>query len=645
MLHDDLRTIEHGTTAVSQAGNMESGTSVTAAERPARRTTVMIRHHGFRRVSTDEVVAAVGGMAALESLPTEIEVDTSQFAEDINARNWGRAHGEVWSKAQEIKRILGGADSPRLIYAGGMPEVSLAVALGAYVEEFWPVEAYDYVEGTLRWPTSEQTLRLAAAGLPVDRVTTEGPAVLRVEISYRVEDAHVDEAVPEGQRVADVRIAPEGTSPALNLVRSPADVAEVRSKVRQAIATLVDRRPGITSIHLFIAAPVSACLVTGQELRLRNHPQVQTYRFRSDPQGGKGNMTEAILLTPGGPAVADVPLTLAEVELAARLRSELWDSGVRDVRRYADRKRREADAARETGATERWYSRLLWNQELRRLHPFPALPPIYDVVPDRATIDTEPFAGEGFGFQTARQTWRVNDRFSVRLMQRFGNIETAKTLVRIFLFHEYLHEVHGITKETYRQVGKFPNGLERADYMCDLYGILHELDWEADEDRELRTDFEHYRRRLTELIDLVVRSYWVFEPQPPHKRWEVRRIRRYMNWYWQWARIHFAREPLQAAAIVARQPIVELAGLATSAEGRRHYAYLDRLDHEVDLELGIVLDDERLARIQSSVNTPLDELASAFIQQNHEEIKQIFERVFAEAQGRGHALPAAEDVP
>jgi hypothetical protein len=348
---------------------------------------------------------------------------------------------------------------------------------------------------------------------------------------------------------------------------------------------------------------------------------------------------EAILLTPGGPAVGDVPLTADEVELAVRLRSELWGSAVRDVRRYADRKRRES------ATTDRWYTRLPWNEALRRVNPFPALPPIYELVPENATVDPESFAGDGVGFQAAKQVWRVNDRFSVRLMQRFAKIDNARALARIFLFHEYLHEVHGITKETYRQVGKFPNGLERADYMCDLYGILHELDWEADEDRELHTDFDRFRQRFVELIDLVVRSYWVFEVQPPNRRWEVRRMRRYMNWYWQWTRMHFARDPLQAAAIVARQPIVELSGLATSADGRRHYAYLDRFDHDVDLELGIVLDDERLARIQHSINTPIDELVRAFIQQDHEGIKQVFERIFAESRGRGEALPAPEKIP
>ena len=105
--------------------------------------------------------------------------------------------------------------------------------------------------------------------------------------------------------------------------------------------------------------------------------------------------------------------------------------------------------------------------------------------------------------------------FSVRLDARFPDAKEARFLLRIFLFHEYLHVVHGITKASFEEVGKFANGLERADYMCDLYGVLHELDWETDEDPTLANDFDHYRRRLGDLIDLVLRTFWSFEPDAP----------------------------------------------------------------------------------------------------------------------------------
>jgi len=599
----------------------------------------------MRPVSLDDVIAAVGGLAALETAPIDQVIDTEQFADDINNGNWGPSHGEVWRRAQEIRSLLRATPDARIIYAGGMPEVAHAIAFGAYLEEHWALEAYDFHDGALGWPTTERTLDLGRpAGLPQDRMTTAGPAILRVEISYRIADEHVREFVAEEEQVADVRIAPQGADPKVGLVQSQADVDEVRRTVREAITALIERRPRLTVLHLFVAAPVSACVVTGQELRLRNHPPVQTYRHRRSADG-VARVTEALRLNAGGPTVLETALTPEQAERAAALRRELWEPAILEVERYAERKEKAASQAHRPDRRGRWYDSLPMGAELQRVHPFYALPPAYEVVKRPALVDPASFDREGFGFQRAEKKWRINDGFSVRLAERFPDLATAMALVRIFLFHEYLHEVHGITKESYREVGKFANALERADYMCDFYGILHELDWEVDGEPGLARDFDRFKQRVAELIDLVVRSFWAFEPPPPLDWMEVRRMRRYMNWYWQQARVPFAETPLQLAAVLARQPIVEIAGLATRAEGRRYYASLQRLDREVGLELCVVLDNERLARVKTGVNTPFEELIRAFRNHDHEAIRELFRRVFAEVEQTGYAMPLVEDLP
>jgi hypothetical protein len=611
---------------------------------PARRTPVIIRHLGMRGVDLDEIVAALGGLGSLEGVPIEEIVDTGRFAEDVDAGNWGPSHGEVWRRAREIRERLRSASNPRVIYAGGMPEVAHAIAFGAYLEEQWEIEFYDFHNGALVWPSAERTLDLGdATGLPLDMMTTAGPAVLRVEISYRVTDEQIRQFVSAEEQVADVRIAP-AADPRPGLVRSPADVAEIRRAVSHAITTLVERRPKLTTIHLFVAAPVSACVVIGQELRLRNHPAVQTYRHRRDANGAS-QTTEALRLTSHGPAVADIPLTPEQSARAEALRSELWAVAIGDLERYAERKQREARRDGARAERHRWYDGLPWADEIKRLRPFPALPPVEAMVKRPARVANESFEREGFGFQREDRVWRINDGFSVRLFDKFPDEIERRALVRVFLFHEYLHEVHGITKESYREIGKFPNALERADYMCDLYGVLHEVDLEADADHALHADFERYKRRVGDLIDLVLRSFWVFENPAPLDELEIRRVRRYMNWYWQQVRVRRSETPLQLAAVLSRQPIVEIAGLATRAEGRRYYCSFRRLDRDVGLELAFTLDSEQVARVKSGVNTPIDELIRAFRDHNHRDIQEFFRRAYAELEMTGHVLPREEDLP
>jgi hypothetical protein len=60
------------------------------------------------------------------------------------------------------------------------------------------------------------------------------------------------------------------------------------------------------------------------------------------------------------------------------------------------------------------------------------------------------------------------------------------------------------------------------------------------------------------------------------------------------------------------------------------------------LSLGIVLENEQLARITSSPIFSFDELLRAFREANHDEIKGFFNAVYEDANSRGGASPALE---
>lgn len=626
-------------------------TGAVAAARTFSRTPVIVRHAGLKLPSLDDVIHAVGGLGALERAPVDVVVDTMRFTDDINTGSWGASHGEVWRRAADVRQQLHDTPNSRLIYAG-MPEVAHAVAFGAYVGEHWLIEPYDYhgEHDSWAWPESHQTLTLGTTGLPGEVVRTAGPAVLRVELTYAVEESDVAEFVPEDERVADLRIIPQGTGPRPGLVRSLADVAEVRRAVQHSVAALVASRPRLTVIHLFIAAPVSACLVTGQELRIRNHPPVQTYRYRRGPDG-QGVLREALRLTATGPDAADVPPTNEERAHAAAARQELWQPAIRDVERYAESKADIAQQMEQRGAAAaRWYQALggvEWRRALSRFHPFSALPPVQRVVERPTTLVVAPDNPDvEFGFQRgAEKRWLIGDTLVLGFERQFPDATDRRSLARIFLFHEYLHLVHGITKASATEVGKFANGLEHADYLSDLYGILHEIDFECETNPALRTDFNAFQLRAAHLIDLVVRSFWAFEPKAPLEEMEFRRLRRYMNWYWQLQRVRMAADWTQLAAVLVRQPVIEIAGLQPRVESRRYYGSLRRFDAAVGLELGIVLDSEQLHRVKSGVNTPLTELAEAFLMHDHNKIQAVFRGVYAEIESTSNQLPRPEQYP
>jgi hypothetical protein len=119
--------------------------------------------------------------------------------------------------------------------------------------------------------------------------------VLRVSISAGVSPADVREVVGD-EHLADVEISVDGDrAPGITRVRSEADLEHARVTFREALATLRAARPNSELIYLFVAAPVSGCFAIGQELKPRNSPPIQTFRYRS--HAGQASQQFALLLS------------------------------------------------------------------------------------------------------------------------------------------------------------------------------------------------------------------------------------------------------------------------------------------------------------------------------------------------------------
>jgi hypothetical protein len=564
-------------------------------------------------------------------------IDTAQFTGTADSVIWDAAHTEVWRRAGELRDQISKRPDSRIAYFGGGPEIPLAIAFGAYMGEHQGIDLYEmHHSGDWTWPERERALELEVLGTPQDRQSTAGPATMRIELSARVEEPLVRDFIVDTEEVAHVVIRPRDENPQVRTrIRSRRDLEAVREATREALSAIINQRPNVTALHLFVAAPASACVVIGQELRLRNMPSVETYRFRRTSDD-LPNYMHAIRLRASGPMPEEMPLTAEEQEVGGRLRRSVWETALRQVEEYAEDKR--------LGRidNELWFHRLALGQELREVLPFPTLPPVHDVIPDSSTVAPVSMDGAFYGYQRDTQMWRVNDRFLLELLRVFGDdVPTLQQLIRLFMFHEGLHVAHGITKAKVEEVGKFPNALEHVDYTADLYAILHELDragaLPAVDDANSHRVLKH---RVAVLIDLVVRSFWAFEPLAPEplERMEIRRIRRYLNWYWQWERVLMSKNRLQMVRILARKPILEIAGLDLHAESRRVYVSLQRLDKRVGLELAVVLDDEELRRVPSSVTVPIEELVAAFRARDHGQIQVFVSRLFAEI-GDKRALP------
>lgn len=597
---------------------------------------ILIRHSGLRQIDRAEVRRVLPADAQSFDRD-EPEVDTRPLNEEALAGNWEGHDAPLREAALKIKAMADAATDPELHYFG-LAQIPHIIALGSHLGDERRVHLHDYNRNndTWSWPTTEKTLEVVAENVPGGpAVTSRGQAVIRVSISARVTDESIRPHVG-AELLADITIRPTNTTPNLGIVRSEADVTAIREAIREAVGAIRAWRPGVHTIHVFAAAPVSVCFVIGQELKPRNSPPVQTYRFqmREDvPEYHPG-----ILLRDGDMTAAERPLSDEQKKKANEDRRGVWTGVLNEVIGYARRLREDGHAGK------RWYEPLQPRDALAIVAPFPTLRPLAAIQCDKHTIDPEPYHGE-YGFDEDHQMWRLSDGLIVGFREAVGGNEAElRDAIRLFFFHEFCHEFHGLTKLTADEVGKFANCLEYIDYTADTFALLHQLDWMR-AGQPGRVDTEDKRQRfLADQVDLILRSFWAFDPNPPVLEWQVRRLRRYMNWYWRSVQIRRSANLAQALRLFRRQPHVELAGLQQFARGRRVLVRLDRQDASTQLELAIVLEDERLFRVQENPNASLAGLLKAFINGDHTDIRTFFATVFEGAKQMGGHLPA-ENLP
>lgn len=602
------------------------------------RLIIICQSSHLRNVTSAEVRHTVPN--DLLRLPCEtVEVDMRPFENDVDNGYWDESENYIVDQSGGVRELAEAAVNPVILYFG-LAEIPHVISLGAYVGDERQIRVYDYDRdaGTWDWPETKQTVNVSTKGLPADRVEANGEAVIRVSVSYDIEDADVDAVVSRG-RLANITVRVDNPRP--TIVRSSADATAIRLEFRRALSKLRELRPRLDRIHLFVAAPVSICFLIGQELRLRSGVPVVTYRFRTGVNGA--NTTEAIVLQAGEASLSRCHLTVEQKAEAAVVRQSVWPRALRQVVHYA-----RTQSQDKNNNAEHWYSPLLFGKELLKPDPFPSLPPLWLVVERRMDVSTDlPSSGQLYGLAKTSWQWQLSDELLLgqrsAALRHDGSLDEAllDRLVRLFLFHECLHKHHALTKYTATDVGRFANCLERIDYMADLYAVFHELDHTIryDSIRCLDSDQERHEE-LKRILDNILLSHWAFVNEPPAYRWQARRVRRFLNWYWRLIQVVRAPNFKLALKVLSEPPVIEIAGFEHSVGGRRIYVHLDRLDRTTDLSLGLVTEKSQLLRVNHSVNEDLHALAHALSHRDHEAIKTFFQAVFEAAEQTGGALPS-----
>ncbi|MGN7890327.1 SAVED domain-containing protein [Dyadobacter sp. 22481] len=582
---------------------------------------LIIIQPGLRSIDTKEALSVLSD--ADSKLPREIvEVDMQKY--DIEGGVWDDSESYILEKAREIHKLADAKEAVKVLYLG-IAEIPHIITLGAYLSDSRYVKTFNYDRDndSWDWDKEDKALKLKTLGLPKEIVTQSGVAIIRVEISAAIDDDGV-ESVTGKDRLADIRIQLDGLVPSVaSVVRSDRHVQEIRLQFREALASLILNRPNLSLIHLFVAAPAPVCFVIGQELQLRNNVTVQTYRYRTAT-----GQRKAIHLTAEEARSSTLQLTEDEIESVRKVREEIFPRVLDQVQQYADNKKERAKEAN-------WFDQLSYHEILKEVRPFPPLPAIWEVVNQKDRIDRVPRPGNEY--TNLRNEWKFSDSMLIGLWKACKDENEVEELIRLFLFHEYIHHHHSLTKFSVEGIGRFENCLERLDYMADLYAIMHQLDYTKLNNRRQVTDREI--DFLTGQLDLLLRSTWAFIPGAKVTRFQVRSVRRLLNWYWRHIQVNRCDSLSIALKVLSQAPTIELIGPQVTVGSGRIFMSMEEIDKSVELSLGIVLENAKFFRREDAVNANMGKLMEAFLYRDHESVKLFFEGIFEAAHQLGGALP------
>jgi hypothetical protein len=574
----------------------------------------------------------------IDALPAElrtlhriaIELDTLPFHDDSDAGDWSAEDRYVRSEAARVTEACRAAGI-RGCYVFALAEVPSLVAFGTYLADRVAVTFIDWDRdgGSWRWPAANGVLSLQSIGVPAELVHSADPVVIRIELSSTISDEQLAPVVGDA-RAADIQIRPQAPEISkIGLVRSPLDLLSVRAAVRAAVGAVGAFRPLAQEIHLFIAAPCSVCITAGQELQIRNLRGVQTYRFR--PGREAEDYTEAILLREWP---SDEPVAVSEEDsrTARRILAEVWSVALDDVRDLA------RQFQQENPDSSDWRASLRHIPILAQLPHLESLPPLFRHVQiDRDRVDLSPHSAREYSFDPEDRAWRFRDDTVLGLWEASGrDSDRAVRGAQLFLFHEYLHDYHGLTKLAAVEVGSFPNVLERIDHVADLFAVSHDLEL-ATRRGMVRND-EAARNHVAGSIELILRSIGAFQGRYPLDRIQERALRRLLNWHWRLAQVRRASSLEMALRVLSRQPAIEISGLVHSSGARRVYVRLDRFDSGTGLAIGLVDEKGRFDRIAHQPAVDIRELVNGIGSGDHAAVQLIVAAVFEQV--RTTALPS-----
>lgn len=578
---------------------------------------IMILHEAFAPISPQ---ACIAGMPEnwQKMHKKEVKITYSEPMElgntfDLDFSQFALEHKRQFQ--EKVLPLLQEYNDYTIAYFGFVP-IPLGMDFGYQFHNYRNLEVFQYHHITKNWHQETENKTHGKNTLkPVSLFDRNQKGIstvlLRLSVSHPVNSEKTAKLIDSA---AEIDLAFE--KPSEDVVESRERMVEIGESVKSILDQIADNKSDIETVHVFAAVPCGVAFLIGSKISPNIHPYIQTYEYKR---------TEEV---PYKKAI----LIKSELQVIPSLTEEERQKA-QELRLSCDRELQERIVqfcVRSEGLADRVSQ---WPLDVVDINQHDGImnEDFWSTLPfiSKTSLKRDRF-GSKFeviqnGFQYENQEWQVDDFFFIALSRRIGDPAKQMQAIRLFLFHEVLHyHIHGLGDGREQNIGSFPKVLETADYQADVYALLNEYGFH----KEHSGDIADCKTFFLEAIETAIETMWSFDDQGVElDQIQIRRVNRYLIWYWQAVRIEKHGDLLSdIIKILEEKPTIELTGLRTKEENNRFYFSLEKREN-VPLELGVFFGN-RIIRNGSATNLQIELLVEGIKEMNGEKISGVIKGFF-----------------
>jgi hypothetical protein len=529
---------------------------------------ILVAHEILAPIMQEDMLAALP--QEFLSLPREmvhlraVSAKLSELAEFDWASARHRQSNEIQTR---LKPLIDANPTWRVQYFGTAP-IPLAMDFGYIIGGWTSVDVYQqrHDDNSWRWLNTARSTNVTfqPTELSKERIVAEGDLVIRVSMSHRIDPMETATVVPNS--LGDVDIALQ--SPNEDAFESVADIEALKEQFDKVIDWAHATRPN-ADIHVFAAVTVGAAFRLGMAVNPTIHSPVHVYQYS---KASSPHYQRVLVLQ--GDIEQIGPLSPEQIKGAAGLREliKLELDRIRNVTAELH----ELDLA---DPAQTWMKVALRSicmdvgldafsgqiLELAKIYETPLLESSVDLS-TTATPDS-------FWYDAPSRMWKFDDRFLVALNEQFNDQDARRQAGRLLLLHEGVHlKTHGLTETTAREVRRFPKIVEELDYQADVWAFLHDYSIELAGTNPSNQDTRAF---FINVVTVALDTFWAFDANGDQQRIEIRRLNRYLIWYWQLLRLELSSDLTGVLRVLANRPVIEIAGPKVESLNNRIYYSLD----------------------------------------------------------------------